>query len=248
MPADSPAPTRVVYTGTRLPQPIPITLDVRHLPMLTATALDVDPAAIADALKASHEVAFFSPRAVQALALQDLKHHFNNTRLRLWAVGAKTSEAIRAAFDREAVLPTQHNFERMAAEMAVLARGRITAFTLEDGPRDLSQRLPHCDVHQFEVYRTYPITYPDLGSTLRRFRPHWLAFTSPRGVDALADQLDPTAASFDWKACRSAAIGPTTAAALHEHDVAPDIELQTPGSRRLLRAIDARSRGIHRPS
>jgi uroporphyrinogen-III synthase len=226
---------RIAYTGTRSPDIDQPGLDLLHLPMLASEPVDFNPQIIAELLKDDVQVVFFSTRAVDAIADSPLLQHFEGEHIETWAVGAKTSEHIREALAAEAHVPERQDFEGICDALEGADDRKVVVFGLEDAPRDLGRALEDRVVHEFPVYRTFPRLHPELGAVLREFDPNWIAFTSPRGLEAFASQADQF--DFPWRTRKTAAIGPTTGDALRALGLEPDVQLEDPGRNRLIEAI-----------
>ncbi|MGM0555997.1 MAG: uroporphyrinogen-III synthase [Myxococcota bacterium] len=228
-------PVRIAYTGTRAPDVQDSGFVLLHLPMLESDPVEFNPAIIAELLKAEVQVVFFSSKAVSAVSNSPLEKHFDADNVQIWAVGSKTAEAIEDALGVVANVPDRQDFDGICAALERPDTRKIVVFGLEGGPRNLGDALTDRVVHEFPVYRTFPRLYPNLGDVLREFAPDWIAFTSPRGLDAFASQADQF--DFAWRDVDTAAIGPTTGDSLREHGLEPRVELDTPGRNRLVRAL-----------
>ena len=226
---------RVVYTGTRSPDAELDGLELLHLPMLASEPVEFNPNIIAELLKEDVQVVFFSAKAVAAVADSELRAHFGSDRLETWAVGAKTAESIAETLGCEARVPDRQDFVGICDALEGVDSRKVVVFGLEDAPRDLESFLDERVVHEFPVYRTFPRLHPKLGEKLGEFAPDWIAFTSPRGLEAFASQADQF--EFPWRHCQMAAIGPTTGDALRTLDIEPEVQLDDPGRNRLVEAI-----------
>jgi uroporphyrinogen-III synthase len=229
------ARSRIAYTGTRAPDFDDTLCELLHLPMLESEPVEFNPSIIAELLKEKVQVVFFSSKGVSAVASSPLEQHLKSRDVEIWAVGTKTAEFIEGALDVQARVPGRQDFEGIRAELDHADTRKIVVFGLEDSPRALGDALAERIVHEFPVYRTFPRLYPSLGERLEDFQPQWIAFTSPRGLDAFASQADQF--DFPWREAKMAAIGPTTGEALREHGLEPSVQLEEPGRNRLIRRI-----------
>ncbi len=163
---------------------------------------------------------------------------------RVYCVGPRTADAARA----EGLAPTPLATPRFDAE------GLLEALLRDLEPRGLSLLLPCSDrardtlaeglraagatVETPVAYRTVlaDAEGPRLRALLREAALDALCFTSPSTVDGFLAMLDPEARAAVGR-CTVAAIGRTTARALREAGIEPDVIPGEPGARALAAAL-----------
>jgi uroporphyrinogen III methyltransferase/synthase len=118
----------------------------------------------------------------------------------------------------------------------LVPHGSLARETLVEGLREAGA---HVDAPV--VYATAPaaVDEPALRAALVAGELDALAFASPSAADRFAGLLD-DASRAAARRCIVAAIGETTAAALREHGLAPDVVPERPGARALVDALGAR--------
>ena len=126
------------------------------------------------------------------------------------------------------------------AERLDLARARILLPRAAEGRDELVEglRAGGADVSAIAVYRTLPaeVDAADLRRRLVGGELHALTFTSPSAVSAFAALLDDPARAAAAR-CTVAAIGSTTAEALRNEGLAPDLVPERAGSIELAEAL-----------
>jgi uroporphyrinogen-III synthase len=218
--------------------------------MLVARALgpdEVDLERAGELLGGPCAVVLYSRHAVRAaerlglLELLDERHS-------LWAVGDKTAAALGAATDLPVETPDEQRFAglREALARADTLPESVVSLSLRGKLRDLAPVLAPRGVAfvDLPVYVTEPAPLDDLAAQLADFDPHWLAFTSPRGVEVFYEALEgpggeqrPERRVVSSRRTRRAAIGPSTASALEERGLAVHAVPPAPGVAEMLSLI-----------
>lgn len=164
--------------------------------------------------------------------------------LRLAAVGPATAEALRRAVRAPDLVPSAGSGAALGAALAVAARGRrILVPRAADGRPELAEilRAAGAEVVAPSAYRTVPAppeSLRPLGDLLERGAVDAVAFASPSAVQSVAAALGERAGLLGG--CLLAAIGPTTADALHALGLAAAVQSEQPGAAALADAIAAR--------
>lgn len=176
-----------------------------------------------------------SPRAVQALGevVKEMAGAARSWTSRpAYAVGPRTAEMLRELGFR-AEGEAAGDAAALAAHIAAQTHQRPLLFLCGNRRRDvLPEALRHVGVvvEELCVYETGLRTELDFaGDTV-----DWLAFFSPSGVRAMEE-----ARALDWSTVRTAAIGPTTAAALRAAGRSPDAVAKEPAPEALVEAVRA---------
>lgn len=231
-----PGPLTILYTGTTPPRGTWPGAQVIHLPMLTVRPIDFDLEALRSGFDRATTFVFYSQHSARIVCDSGLFDGTDLSAHAFWAVGQKTAAWLEQRLMVPVSFPPGERFATLtqALEKATIP-GKIIAFSLADKARDLG---PVADAQgvAFEDVPVYETSlHPDRESrgALAVRDVHWIAFTSPRGVDALVDAVD----RENLKARRLAAIGPTTADALLTRGLTPDLISTTPDRNGLIEAI-----------
>ena len=229
---------RILDTGTRAATPPSEIVEVRHQPALVRRRLPVDADQLSVTLSTPAHIVFYSRFAVQCMAdrITDVDDH------RLWAVGPKTAARVGEAWGVDAEFPDEHHFSGLRAQLEQCDdRRRIVAFGLRGKPRDLGDIADDWNTafHSIDVYSSEPAPGDELRTAFDDFRPHWIAVTSSRGAQAIADGVGRSrlAALQSEDKLRVAAIGPSTAQTLTGLEIRPDLICDDPDRDAMLEAI-----------
>lgn len=219
----------VLYTGTRLPE-APASLRLLHVPMLAIEPRPVDESAIRSFAQPGTHLVFYSSNAVDSVASTTRLLHETPSAARIWAVGEKTAEALRTLGVGAVETPSDERFEGLVRE---LPPGRHISFELEAGERSLADARPDDEVLTVVCYASTG-RVDDTHPIWRDAPPEWIVFTSPRGFDTfLAHEV-----ARQWLSrARTAAIGPTTAAAMTARGFEPSFVADEPDAEHLLQRL-----------
>ena len=219
--------TRILYTGTRAPEPTPEGIALFHAPMLTVEVLSLDPALFMD--PANLGVVLYSRHAITALERSDI----DLDGATIFCVGEKTGARASRAFPGGNVLVApedKQRFEGLAAWMRGISvlPPVILSLGLRGKPRPLAAALEGREggeVIEVAAYATCETT--DLAA-LPPFEPgqgappfDWIVLVSPKGARAwraLVGRLEATE-ERRWLQVPRAVIGPTTAKACQEMEL-----------------------------
>jgi uroporphyrinogen-III synthase len=229
----------VLYTGLRAPAEVPPGLSVVHRPMLDVEWTDASPSDLEGLLTPEAILVVYSRTAVERLDVQDwLARLPELTELPWWAVGQKTADALETRLGLRAQVPDDQHFDGLVETLSRHLRDagprRLISLSLEGTRRDLDAALPEgaSDWVDCPLYRTVKAEYPNLAEELRVQPPDWIAFTSSKGVDAFASNVDLESAD-----ARIAAIGPSTAEHLRTLGLSVDFVPDEPGRAALLSGL-----------
>ena len=229
----------VLYTGLRAPTDVPAGLRVMHRPMLEVEWTDASTSDLQNLLTPEAVLVVYSRTAVERLDAQDwLEQLPELAGLPWWAVGQKTAEALQDRLGIWAHVPEDQHFDGLVDALKRHLRNagprRLISLSLEGTRRDLNAALPDGSSESVDLplYRTVEAEYPNLAEELRARPPDWIAFTSSKGVDAFASNVD--LGSVD---ARIAAIGPSTAEHLRTHGLSVDFVPNEPGRAALLSGL-----------
>ena len=231
-------PLRVLYTGLRAPEDVPAGIDLRHRPMLEIEWTDATPADLGELLTPNTTLLVYSRTAVERLDREGwLARLPGLADRRWWSVGHKTADALKRRLGIDARVPSEQSFEGLLAELSRrrprAGSYRLVSLSLEGTTRDPGPALSEDGTwHDLPLYRTVPATYPNLDGELSHWKPDWILFTSPKGIDAFMANAD--VSNVD---ARIAAIGPTSAAHLESYGLAADFVPDEPGRDALLRGL-----------
>jgi uroporphyrinogen-III synthase len=241
-----PAPITILYTGTAPPlRPHP-EARILHLPLLDVRPVPFDLTAVADRLDRPSTLVFYSQHSARIVTESGLFDGLDLGRHALWAVGRKTAQWLTDRLGQPVNVPSQERFEVLATDLEQRGvTGDIIAFSLAHKTRDLTgvaraQGVAFIDVPVYETTRRQDLSARSL---LLEEDPRWIAFTSPRAVEALVDELEPG----DLEGRRIAAIGPSTAEAIEALRLAATIVLDVPDRDGLIEAIVSHERAIDGP-
>ncbi len=233
-------PIRILDTGTRRCETIPDGVELRHEPALLREALDVDAAAVGRRLRQPHHLVFYSHFAVATVASRSLISE--PERHRFWAVGQRTAQALADRYGITPSFPDDQCFQGLIESLSERAEPLpLLAFGLKGQLRDLSPLARRWDV-AFTSIPVYASVAAE-GSTLRRafdeVRPHWLALTSARGAQSVADAVgrEKLHRLQSSEELRIAAIGLSTAARVEELGLRADLIPPSPDRSKMLFAI-----------
>jgi len=228
-----------VYTGTRAPDDPPEGLRLRHVPLLAARPVDIDEQRIAELAAEPAALLVYSRNAVRALAESGAERLLGELDRHLWwAVGRKTAEALAERFDVDARVPDRQNFEGLREALAdAELPDRVVALSLEGTHRDIEPARADRSIafEDVSVYRTGPVDYSPPFDPFRA--ADWLMFASPRAVEVFAELDRAHDPGPHAEHTRIAAIGPTTAAALRDNELAPDYVPDEPSLDAMMAAI-----------
>lgn len=231
---------RVLDTGTRSPEQVPQSLDVRHQPALLRRPLEVDEALIADLFSQRHHIVFYSRFAAQVVL--DLNVIATDADHQLWAVGQKTAALLGDHFKPPIGVPEDERFSGLRRLLSQCDEALpIAAFGLQGKPRDLDPVARDWGVGftAISVYESVAASPDEICEAFDSHRPHWLTVTSSRGIHSIADAMG--AAKLQrlqsLSELRVAAIGPSTAQSIRDYEIAVDLVSDSPDREGLLEAI-----------
>ena len=185
------------------------------LPCITTVASDDSLLAdrLQDALKNADWLVFTSRRGVDALISLLDKVDLGETRIA--AVGQATGERARTEFGR-IDLVGQKTAATLAAELAAtIAPGARCVLALAanaDHTLERSLTAAGASVVRFNVYRTVPAAEPDTKRRLSTLDCDTVIFASPSAVTGFDNQIEIDSTT------QFVTIGPSTSAAVREHD------------------------------
>ncbi|MDP6509148.1 MAG: uroporphyrinogen-III C-methyltransferase [Chloroflexota bacterium] len=230
-------------TGRRvlLTTPPPVTAGLGALlcaagaSVISRPAIEVEPLADADQFAANLEEgleatdwAVFASRSAVDAVFNALESRGRDARalggIHVAALGTGTARALEACGINPDLVPEEFVSESVVdgllAELD--ADDRVLVFGAEGGRTVIRDRLNNAgfEVTRLDAYRTVPTapTMPEVQSALDEV-PDWAVFTSPSAVHSLFDSLDRAGLALP-ETTRVAVIGPITAAAAAERDLA----------------------------
>lgn len=197
--------------------------DTRQIPVLRTEFVQLP-----DTVPSVDAVVVTSARAVEAI--KGWEHVGDLKKLPWFAIGPATRFALGEfgiAAEHEA--PGSADF---LAKIILDADVQRVLFLAGDPHRDelpAKLRQSGVTIEIQVVYRTHPRS---LGLLEDAETPDWAVFFSPRGVSIVAEQT-----TDNWHLVAKAALGPTTAQAMHSIDWEPDAVAVSPTPEALLTAI-----------